>query len=476
MTPTKIIPIILSGGSGKRLWPLSRSQHPKQYLPLNSDNTMLQETILRLKGVEGLGDPCIVCNKEHRFSVQEQCEEVGIYNPTIILEPEGRNTAPAITVSALYTLEYLGDSTLLVLSADHVIQDIESFHKVILLAIRQAEMGKLVTFGVTPISAHTGYGYIQLAECIQDGVYKSKAFVEKPNLKDAQTYIDSKEYLWNSGMFVFQASVLVNEMEFYNKPLVRLSRVAVNKAEKDLKFVHLRKEDFAAIPSDSIDYSLMEKSDNIAVVELNAKWSDVGSWESLYDIGEKDKNGNVIRGDVFSSNTTNTYIHADKHMVAAIGVDNLVIVDTADATLVTSKDKAQDVSLFVEFLRSSGRKENSTHQKVYRPWGWYESIELSEFFQVKKLHITPEGKLSLQLHRRRSEHWVMVSGEAVVTKDKQTFLLKQGDSVEIPINTVHRIENISNDPIEIIEVQIGTYFGEDDIVRFNDIYGRTAEF
>jgi len=467
-----IIPVILSGGSGTRLWPLSRKQYPKQYLPLVGDNTMLQETILRLSGLDNIADPIFVCNADHRFLVAEQCQQIDIKNPTILLEPIGRNTAPAIAAAALQSINGLDDAVLLVLSADHVIQDVEAFHQAINIASNQAQEGKLATFGIVPTGANTGYGYIKSSADSNDGAHKVEEFVEKPDLKTAQAYLEQGNYLWNSGMFMFKAATLIDELTTHSPEIVTSVNDAVNNAEQDLDFIRLDKKAFESSPSDSIDYALMEKSDNVVVVPLDAQWNDIGSWSALYDIGIKDTNGNVIQGDVFTEKTTNTYIHANHHMVATIGVQDLVIVETPNATLIATKDKTQKVKKIVERLQEQDRDEQSCHRKVYRPWGWYDSIEVGLHFQVKRLHVNPGAKLSLQMHHKRSEHWVVVSGIATAINGEEVLTLKKGDSTYIPIGTTHGLENKTNEQLEIIEVQSGAYLGEDDIVRFEDIYGR----
>jgi len=470
-----IIPIILSGGSGTRLWPLSRKQYPKQYLPLVGDNTMLQETILRLNGLDNLADPIIVCNADHRFLVAEQCQQINVTNPTILLEPIGRNTAPAITAAALHSIKDSGDAVLLILSADHVIQDVNAFHKAINIANKKAQDGKLATFGIVPTDANTGYGYIKSSKTNNDGAYEVEEFVEKPDLQTAESYLEQGNYLWNSGMFMFKASILIDELTTHSPEIVTSVNDAVNNAEQDLDFIRLDKQAFESSPSDSIDYALMEKSDNVIVVPLDAQWNDIGSWSALHDIGTKDSNGNVIQGDVFTEETTNTYIHANHHMVATIGVQDLVIVDTPNATLIATKDKAQEVKKIVERLQQQDREEQFCHRKVYRPWGWYDSIEMGLHFQVKRLHVNPGAKLSLQMHHKRAEHWVVVSGTATAINGEDILTLTEGDSTYIPIDTIHGLENKTNEQLEIIEVQSGTYLGEDDIVRFEDIYGRVED-
>ena len=468
----KITPIILCGGSGTRLWPLSRKQHPKQYLPLISDNTMLQETILRLRGLDNLTDPIIVCNAEHRFLAAEQCQQIDITSPTILLEPVGRNTAPAIAAAALQSLKKTDNASLLILSADHDIQDVEAFHRAIIIASQQAQGGKLTTFGVVPTGANTRYGYIKASQEAIDGAYKVEAFVEKPDLKTAERYFEKGNYLWNSGMFMFKAETFISELTTHSPEIITSVNNAINNAKYDLDFIRLSKQAFELSPSDSIDYALMEKSNNVVVVPLDARWSDIGAWQALYDIGKKDVNGNVFKGDVIAKDTTNAYINANHHMVATIGVDNLIVVDTHDATFIATQDKAQEVKSIVESLKAKGRDEGIKNRKVYRPWGWYDSIEVGSFFQVKRLHINPGAKLSLQMHYKRAEHWVVVSGTATVIKEEEISVLKAGESTYIPIGTTHSLENKTKEQLEIIEVQSGAYLGEDDIVRFEDIYGR----
>jgi len=468
----QIIPIILSGGSGTRLWPLSRRQYPKQYLPLIGDNTMLQETILRLSGLDNLTDPIIVCNVDHRFLVAEQCHQIEIQSPTILLEPVGRNTAPAIAAAALQSLEMTDDAVLLVLSADHAIQDVKAFHQAVNIARKEAQRGRLVTFGVAPTDVNTGYGYIKLSAGGNGGVCKVEKFVEKPNLKAAELYLKQGDYLWNSGMFMFKATTLIDELTAHSPDIVNSVSDAVKNAKQDLDFIRLDEKTFELSPSDSIDCSLMEKSNNVVVIPLDAHWSDVGSWSALYDVGEKDANGNVIKGDVITYETTNTYINADHHMIATIGVDDLIVVDTPDSTLIAKKEKAQEVKFIVETLRTNNRDESNIHRKVYRPWGWYDSIEVGENFQVKKLHVNSGAKLSLQMHRKRAEHWVVVSGVATVINGEEAMTLKKGDSTYIASGVVHCLENNTTQELEIIEVQSGLYIGEDDIIRFEDDYGR----
>jgi len=394
----KIIPVILSGGSGTRLWPLSRNQKPKQYLPLISENSMLQETILRLKGLEDLADPIIICNVEHRFLVAEQCNQIDIINPTIILEPFGKNTAPAIAAAALYAIENEKDANLLVLSADHSIQDIDQFHLAISIAKKQTYLGNLVIFGIFPRDANTGYGYIKSSKVLYEGAFKVESFIEKPNLKMAKSFLKEGNFLWNSGMLMFGANTLIDELEVLSPEIYQSVKNSVNYALKDLDFIRLEPKSFSLSPSISIDYAVLEKSKNVVVVPLDAGWTDVGSWSSLYDIGKKDKNLNVILGDALIHNVNNCYINANHHLVAAIGVDNLIIVDTPNATLISTIDKVEEVKKITEQLQEKNRKELLSHRKVYRPWGWFDSIEVGLYFQVKSLHVNPVSKLSLQKH------------------------------------------------------------------------------
>ena len=468
----QIIPVILSGGFGTRLWPLSRKDYPKQYLPLVGDNSMMQDTILRLSGLDSLADPIIVCNADHRFLVAEQCQQIGLTNLTILLEPVGRNTAPAIAAAALQTLKNSDDSTLLVLSADHLIQDIDAFHQAIKIANSQAQAGKLVIFGIVPTEANTGYGYIKSSLQSVDGAHRVEEFVEKPDLKTAEKYLDLDNYLWNSGMFMFKAGTLIDELTNYSPDTVKLVSDSVNKAKQDLDFIRLDRKAFESSPSESIDYALIEKSNNVVVVPLDAGWSDIGSWSALYEIGVKDSSGNVLKGDIIAKDTTNTFIYAAHRLVTTVGLDSLVVIDTPDAIFIGSQDKAYEVKSIVEFLQKRGRVEAHSNRRVYRPWGWYDSIEAGLYFQVKRLHVNPGAKLSLQMHYKRAEQWVVVRGTATATNGEDVLTLTVGDSTYIPIGTTHSLENKTNEQLEIIEVQSGAYLGEDDIVRFEDIYGR----
>ncbi|MDC1027181.1 mannose-1-phosphate guanylyltransferase/mannose-6-phosphate isomerase [Candidatus Thioglobus sp.] len=470
----KIVPVILSGGSGTRLWPLSRQQYPKQFLSLLGNKSMFQETLLRLKGVSNLADPVIVCNENHRFLVAEQLNQISINNAAIILEPIGRNTAPAITAAAMKIINDIDtkNSIMLVLSADHQINDTDEFLKTINIAKIHAKKGRLVTFGIVPNSPNTGFGYINYFEGLSSEVYEVKKFVEKPDQKTAESYLKDGSYLWNSGMFMFNPNQLVMELSMHSVEIVNAVKKSFDNATQDLDFIRLETQFFESSPSDSIDYALMEKSNNVVVIKLDAGWSDVGSWSSLYEISEKDKNGNVFKGDIFAEETYNSYIDSGSHIIATIGVSNLVIVDTPDATLIASKDQSHKVQKIVKNLQLSDREEHANNRKVFRPWGWYDSIESGFNFQVKRLHINPGAKLSLQMHNKRAEHWVVIDGVANVTNGEKTFTLTLGESTYIPIGAKHSLENKASQTLEIIEVQSGTYLGEDDIVRFEDIYGR----
>ena len=480
----KIFPVILSGGTGKRLWPLSREQFPKQYQSLVGKYTLFQETILRLDGIENLSAPIIVCNSDHRFIVAEQLKQIKVTQSTILLEPVSRNTAPAIAAAAIHVMKDKEniDAILLILSADHVIQDIKAFHDAINIAQIQAETGKLATFGIVPTHSNTEYGYIQAETDNNSSLMHVKCFKEKPNIELADEYFKENAKLssqnlpinwyWNSGMFMCKASTLIDELSLHANNIITTIKEAVINAQHDLDFIRLEEDAFASCSNISIDYALMEESNNVIVVPLEAQWSDVGSWPTLYEIGDKDKNNNVIVGDVLTKETTNSYINASNHIVATIGVDNLIIVDTADAIFIANKNKSNEVKSIVEELQIQGRGEANANRKVYRPWGWFDSIEVGKHFQVKRLHVNPGAKLSLQKHYKRAEHWVVVSGLANVTLNDKAIVLKEGESTYIDVGVVHSLENRTNEMLEIIEVQNGLYLGEDDIVRFDDNYGR----
>lgn len=465
-----MIPVILSGGSGTRLWPLSRGQYPKQFLPLASDHTMLQETLLRLNGLEGLKAPIAVCNEGHRFILAEQLWEIGAKPSAIILEPVGKNTAPAVAMAAL-TAES-EDDVLLVLPADHVISNLEAFHQAIAQARVLAEQGFLVTFGIVPTEPETGYGYIKRDTRQQGAAFNVAAFVEKPDLDTAKRYLQSGDYFWNSGMFAFKAGVFLQELSKFNPEMLSVCRQALEAAKVDLDFTRLDKQLFSTCPADSIDYAVMEKTDKAVVIPLDAGWNDIGSWSALWDVTDKDVFGNAIKGDVLTVDTQNSFIYAENKLVAVIGVSALVIVETADALMVAPKDRVQEVKDIVAQLKERGRSEAETHRKVYRPWGHYDSVDGGERHQTKRIVVKPGARLSLQKHHHRAEHWVVVKGTALVTKGEEKILVSENESIYIPIGTVHCLENPSMIALEIVEVQSGSYLGEDDIVRFDDQYGR----
>ena len=464
-------PVILSGGSGTRLWPLSRGQYPKQFLPLVTQNTMVQETVLRLSGLMGLNNPIAVCNEDHRFMMAEQLWEIGVKPAAIILEPVGKNTAPAVAMAALSASSE--DEVLLVLPADHVITDIPAFHKAIFQAQALAQQGHLVTFGIVPSHPETGYGYI-LKDSVQVGdAFKVSAFVEKPDLVAAKNYVKSGDYLWNSGMFAFTAGNFLKELEKFNPAMLSACKQALSAAKIDLDFIRLDKATFSACPADSIDYAVMEKTDKAAVIPLDAGWNDVGSWSALWDVTDKDASGNAISGDVLTVDSKNSYIYSDNKLVTVIGVDNLIVVETKDAVMIASKDRVQEVKQVVDQLKQLNRSEAQVHKKAYRPWGHFDSVDSGDRHQTKRIVVKPGAKLSLQKHHHRAEHWVVVKGTALVTRGDEQILLTENESTYIPLGTVHRLENPGVIPLEIVEVQSGSYLGEDDIVRFGDNYGRS---
>lgn len=469
----KISPIILSGGSGTRMWPLSRSHYPKQFLPLVTDKSLLQDTVLRLPQTDNLKAPKIICNKDHRFMVAEQFHELDIKPGAILLEPMGRNTAPAVALAALSAED--PEDILLVLPADHVITDHTALAKAIEQAAAAAAEGALVTFGIVATGPETGYGYIQRGAKSSDGVtYKVQNFVEKPDKDTAQQYLDSGDYYWNSGMFAFKAGRFLEELEEHRPDILSACRLALKNAVTDYDFTRIDPDNFAACPSDSIDYAVMEKTEQAVVIPLDAGWSDVGAWSSLWEVSQKDENGNRIHGDVLTYDSKNSLLHSESRLVAAIGVDNIVLVETDDAVMVAAKDRVQDVKKITEALKSKQRTEFEAHRKVYRPWGWYDSIDVGERHQAKRISVNPGAKLSLQMHYHRAEHWVVIKGTAKITLDDREIILTEDQSTYIPLGTKHRLENIGKIPLDIIEVQTGSYLGEDDIVRFSDEYGRNA--
>jgi mannose-1-phosphate guanylyltransferase len=463
-----ICAVIMAGGSGTRLWPLSRAAHPKQFLSLNGKGTMLQETVKRINNLD-VESSITICNEDHRFFVAEQLREIGKLG-SIILEPVGKNTAPAIALAAFHSIKE--DPLLLVLAADHVIQDNAAFEKAVSAAIPLAESGKLVTFGIVPNEPHTGYGYIKGGKACNPGFEVDK-FVEKPSLDLAEEYVASTEYYWNSGMFLFKASRYLEELNNYRPDIYEACKNALDTTESDLDFLRINKEKFEACPSDSIDYAVMERTEDAVVVPMDAGWSDIGSWSSLWDISKKDENGNSVHGDVLLQNSNNSYIRSDEKLVAVVGIDNLVIVDTKDALMVAHRDSVQDAKIIAQQLKSQSRTEWESHREVFRPWGKYDSVDSGDGYQVKRITVKPGAKLSVQMHHHRAEHWIVVSGTAKVTNGDKTFLLSENESTYIPVGVIHALENPRKVELELIEVQSGSYLGEDDIVRFADIYGRT---
>jgi len=468
-----MIPVILSGGSGTRLWPLSRKQKPKQFIPLFNEHTLFENTLKRLQGIDGIKPPIIVCNQDHRFMVAEQLQELGIEGASIILEPCARNTAPAIAAAAFHAEKVHPDETLLILPADHQISDLNEFRHAIATAANSAKAGNLVTFGIQPTEAHTGYGYIKSTGEETESTADVEAFVEKPDEQTAQTYLESGHYTWNSGMFMFKASVYLTELKNSNNDMYTASEDALEKSSVDLDFIRLDSDAFASSPSDSIDYAIMEKTSKAKVVKLDAGWNDVGSWSSLWQVCDQQDSGNVIIGDVLLDNVSDSYIHSENKLVSVVGLDKVIVVDTADAVLVAHKDHAEQVKSITDQLKSADREELNNHRKVFRPWGYYDSIDMGDRFQVKRIVVYPGEKLSVQMHHHRAEHWIVVNGTASVTRGEDVFLVSENESTYIPIGTVHALENPGTIPLEMIEVQSGSYLGEDDIVRFEDRYGRS---
>ncbi|WP_340051883.1 mannose-1-phosphate guanylyltransferase/mannose-6-phosphate isomerase [Pseudomonas proteolytica] len=466
------LPVIMAGGSGTRLWPLSRQLNPKQFLPLvDPDLTMLQATIQRLDGLDH-ATPRLICNENHRFLAAEQLRQLGLEEANIILEPVGRNTAPAIALAALQALSEQTDPIMLVLAADHLIQDVNAFHQSIAKALVLAESGKLVTFAITPTHPETGYGYLQMGAAVGEGGFEVSRFVEKPDLATAQDYLAQGSYFWNSGMFMFRASRYIQELERFQPTIVSVCREALAKGAQDMHFTRVDSAIFSSSPDDSIDYAVMEKTSDAVMVPLNAGWSDIGSWSAIWDSGEKNEQGNLFKGDVLSESTSGSYVHATHRLVTTVGVENLIIVETKDAVLVAHKDHVQDVKKIVDQLKGCKRHEHTNHREVYRPWGVYDSIDNGERYQVKRITVKPGEKLSVQMHHHRAEHWIVVSGTARVTNGEKTYLVTENQSTYIPIGQIHALENPGMIPLELIEVQSGSYLGEDDIVRFEDIYGR----
>jgi mannose-1-phosphate guanylyltransferase/mannose-6-phosphate isomerase len=467
-----IHPVVLSGGSGTRLWPLSRAAYPKQLMPLVSERSLLQETIERVSDSRQFAAPILICNDEHRFLVAEQLRAMACKPEAIVLEPIARNTGPAVAAAALMTKP---DSLLLILPSDHYIVDAAKFRAAVSLAARAAEAGQLVTFGITPTVPETGYGYIRRGKALAktDGCFHVAAFVEKPDAATAGKYLASGEYLWNSGMFLFRADRYLAELAKFEPVMLAAVKRAVAEAVRDLDFTRLEKEGFSAATSKSIDYAVMEKTADAAVVPADMGWTDVGSWAALWDVAKKDSNGNALIGDVIAADVTNSYIRSESRLVTAVGLDNIVLVETVDAVMAVARDRAQDIRLIIEKLNAADRGERLAHRRVYRPWGSYETVDLDRGFQVKRLVVNPGAKLSLQKHAKRAEHWVVVRGTARVTRDRDIYDLSANQSTYIPLGAVHRLENPGTEVLHLIEVQSGDYLGEDDIVRLEDTYGRT---
>ncbi len=468
-----ILPVIMAGGTGSRLWPLSRELYPKQFLTVTGQQSMLQQTLARLSGIDHQA-PLLICNEEHRFIAAEQLRLGGFKHGGIILEPVGRNTAPAIALAALQALAKSSkdeEPILLILAADHLIENVAAFQASVAKALPYAEDNQLVTFGILPTAPETGYGYIKAGEKSGEAFFVDQ-FVEKPSLAVAETYLKSGGYFWNSGMFMFKASRYIEELKKFRPDILQACEKSMLETKSDMDFIRVSKTDFEQCPDDSVDYAVMEKSKSVKMVPMNAGWSDVGSWSALWDVSHKDEDQNYTKGDVVTFDTTNSYIHAESKFMATVGIDNLVIVETKDAVLVASKDKVQNVKDVVKYLKSAGRTEHKIHREVFRPWGKYDSIDFGIRDQVKRITVKPGEKLSIQMHHHRSEHWIVVSGTAKVTNGDKTFLVAENESTYIPLGTIHALENPGKIPLEMIEVQTGGYLGEDDIVRFEDRYGR----
>lgn len=472
-----ILPVIMAGGSGTRLWPLSRELHPKQFLPLAGPQSMLQDTVARLHGLP-VAAPLVICNEAHRFLVAEQLRQLGALQHNVLLEPTGRNTAPAVALAALHAMRDGADPLLLVLAADHVIRDVPAFQSAVRTAVPLAEAGQLVTFGIVPTAPETGYGYIRQGAAVtvegsdNPGGFAVAAFVEKPAREVAEQYLASGQYLWNSGLFLLRASRYLAELGQHRHDILAACRAAMAQPQTDLDFVRLDAETFAACPAESIDYAVMEKTDAAVVVPMAAGWSDVGAFAALWEVLPKDADGNVVRGDVLAHDSQNNLLLAENALVATVGLRDTVVVQTKDAVLVAPRERVQDVKAIVAQLKASGRTEHQIHRQVYRPWGHYDSVDAGARYQVKRITVAPGAKLSLQMHHHRAEHWIVVSGTARVTLNGEQHMLTENESIYLPIGAVHALENPGKIALELIEVQVGSYLGEDDIVRLEDRYGR----
>ena len=468
-----LVPCLLAGGSGTRLWPLSREQYPKQFLALSGERTLLQNTALRARALPGATAPLAICGEQHRFIVAEQLREAGIDGSTVLLEPEGRNTAPAAACAAHWAQEKYGpEAMVFLMAADHVIPDQAAFAAAVDVAIRAAQQERIVTFGIQPTHPETGFGYIRAGAALPSGAYEIAAFVEKPPKPRAEAFLAEGGYYWNGGMFLFRADVFLSELRRFEAEMDTLCLESLARGKRDIDFVRLDPAAFRKARNESIDYAVMEKTDRAALVPLDAGWSDVGSWSYLETL-PADGRGNVTHGDVLLEDADRSLVHATSRLVALVGVQDQIVVETSDAVLITSRERAQDVKKIVQKLKAAKRSEASSHARVFRPWGWYETVALGERFQVKRIMVKPGHKLSLQMHHHRAEHWVVVTGTALVSCEEKSFLLTEDKSTYIPLGHTHRLENPGKVPLELIEVQSGAYLGEDDIVRFEDVYGRT---
>ncbi len=473
---SKIQPVIMSGGSGTRLWPVSRAHYPKQLLPLISSHSMFQETVLRVSDSDRCLPPIVICNNDHRFAIAEQLHDIGVVPAIQVLEPVGRNTAPAAAIAALVAQREISEAPLLILPADHYIRDGEAFMLALEQGAQQAEEGHLITFGIQPDSPETGYGYIRQGEKLGKGsVYRVAQFTEKPDLETAQSYLAQGGYHWNSGMFMFTPDRLLQEMKRTCPDIVKMCVAALDQSNQDLDFLRLDETAFAQVRSDSIDYAVMENTKSAVVIPVDIGWSDIGSWSSLWAVSEKDDRGNFTSGDVISHETSDSFIRSESRLVATLGVQNLVIIESADVVMVADKNRTEDVKNLVQHLHAAERDEHISHKRVHRPWGFYEGIQDGERHQVKHLCVKPGAKLSLQKHFKRAEHWVVVKGLARVTINEEVRVLRENESAYIPVEAVHRLENIGKEPLSIIEVQSGSYLGEDDIVRYEDDYKRDLD-